>query len=133
MPRFFFYLPRFPADGDSSSENRADTAATDPVDGNFVLAQRAVDPDVCESSCPSPAKDQTDRCARYDPGQPFDIERYADSILVTSYRSDGIPSVSELERAMRRVKRRVRTVVYDRYQYALSTNRKSREVLLIGD
>lgn len=60
------------------------------------------------------------------------FERFAESILVVSYRSDGVPSVSELEARLARVKPTVSVIEGDRYQYALSTNRKSKEVLLIG-
>jgi len=61
------------------------------------------------------------------------FERFADSTLVMSYRSDGIPSRSQLLRAMKRVKPTVR--VYHpkkRYRYVLSTNRRGTELLLIG-
>jgi len=60
------------------------------------------------------------------------FHRFADSILVVSYRSDGHPSVDQLHELLAEVKPRVRVATLDRYQYALSTNRKSREVLLIG-
>ena len=60
------------------------------------------------------------------------FERFADSILVVSYRSDGIPSTEELSDMLRKVKPRVHLITGDRYQYALSTRRHSREVLLIG-
>lgn len=61
------------------------------------------------------------------------LERFAKSILVLSYRSDGIPGRAELVRLMKRVKANVR--VYEpprRYQYVLSTNRRSTELLLVG-
>ncbi len=60
------------------------------------------------------------------------FERYRDSILAVSYRSDGIPSIEELEAMLRRCKRRVEVHRHGNYQYALSTNRRSQEVLLIG-
>lgn len=60
------------------------------------------------------------------------FERFADSLLVVSYRNDGIPSIKELETLLSGVKRNVRTITGDRYQYALSTRRSTREVLLIG-
>jgi len=60
------------------------------------------------------------------------LERHRDSILVISYRSDGIPSESELLDLLRAFKQDVRCVEYGAYQYALSTNRRSRELLLIG-
>jgi len=61
------------------------------------------------------------------------LERFADSTLVMSYRSDGVPSRDELIAEMKRVKPSVR--VYEpprRYQYVLSTNRRSTELLLVG-
>jgi len=60
------------------------------------------------------------------------FERYADSILVVSYRSDGIPSEHELAAMLRRVKGNVRVLHYGGYKYALSKNGASREMLLIG-
>lgn len=58
--------------------------------------------------------------------------RYRNSILVVSYRSDGIPSIDELVQMLREVKRQVRVIDGPLHQYALSTNSKSSEVLLIG-
>jgi adenine-specific DNA-methyltransferase len=60
------------------------------------------------------------------------FEKFCDSILAVSYRSDGIPTIDELAAAMKRFKRRVRVVELGSYQYVLSTNRRSREVLIIG-
>jgi len=60
------------------------------------------------------------------------FERFRDSHLVVSYRSDGIPTIEELSRLLRNVKRRVRVIEGERYQYVLSTRRKTREALLIG-
>jgi adenine-specific DNA methylase len=58
--------------------------------------------------------------------------RYADSILVVSYRSDGCPSTEQLAELLAEVKPRVRVVRQDGYQYVLSKNQRSREVLLIA-
>jgi adenine-specific DNA methylase len=58
--------------------------------------------------------------------------RHAQATLVVSYRSDGIPSESELTALLRRFKPRVELLHYGKYQYALSKNRRSRELLLIG-
>jgi len=58
--------------------------------------------------------------------------RYRGSILVVSYRSDGVPSIEELAAWLGDVKRSVRVIDSNRYQYVLSKNRSSREVLLIG-
>ena len=60
------------------------------------------------------------------------FERFADSILVVSYRSDGIPSVDELAALLGRFKRHVQRLRYGDYRYVLSTNARSGEVLLIG-
>ncbi|NOT01087.1 MAG: DNA methyltransferase [Phycisphaerales bacterium] len=60
------------------------------------------------------------------------FERFADSILVVSYRSDGVPTIDELQAMLKRCKRDVRVIEHARYQYVLSTNRRSHEVLLIG-
>lgn len=60
------------------------------------------------------------------------FDRFRDSILVVSYRSDGIPSIEELTEMLSDVKRHVRLIDGPTYQYVLSTNRRSREVLLIG-
>jgi len=58
--------------------------------------------------------------------------RFQNSILVVSYRSDGIPSIDELVEILRRYKSKVQVERYGQYKYALSTNGKSEEVLLIG-
>lgn len=58
--------------------------------------------------------------------------RYRHSILIVSYRSDGIPSIDELAIMLRNVKQHIRVIDGPVYQYALSTNLRSREVLLIG-
>jgi adenine-specific DNA methylase len=56
---------------------------------------------------------------------------YKDSILVVSYRSDGIPSVEDLETILKRYKSNVKEVKRKSYKYALSNN-QSEEILLIG-
>lgn len=58
--------------------------------------------------------------------------RLADSTLAVSYRSDGIPSVDELVALIQSFKPRVAVHTHHRYRYALSTNRRAREVLIIG-
>jgi adenine-specific DNA methylase len=60
------------------------------------------------------------------------FQRFRDSILVISYRSDGIPSEAELVALLRKYKRRVRAEHYGQYKYVLSTNSESKEILLIG-
>jgi len=60
------------------------------------------------------------------------FRRFADGILVVSYRSDGIPSPEELTALLRAVKPRVSVHFCDRYRYALSTNKHAKEMLLVG-
>jgi adenine-specific DNA-methyltransferase len=58
--------------------------------------------------------------------------RFADAMLVVSYRNDGIPSIEEIRTMLKKFKRRVVVHEHTRYQYALSTRRQTREALLIG-
>jgi adenine-specific DNA methylase len=60
------------------------------------------------------------------------VRRYRQSIIVISYRSDGIPSEEELTSLLKKYKRTVRTEYYGHYKYVLSTNSKVKEILLIG-
>ena len=60
------------------------------------------------------------------------FRRFQDSILVVSYRSDGIPSETELVSLLKRYKSHIRVEHFGQYKYVLSTNSKSREILLIG-
>ncbi len=60
------------------------------------------------------------------------IERFRESTVAISYRSDGIPSVAELVAMLQRHKRHVVVHRHARYQYVLSCNRKSMEVLIVG-
>jgi adenine-specific DNA methylase len=61
------------------------------------------------------------------------FERFADSILVVSYRSDGVPSPEELTALMRCFKSNVSLhTLKGNYTYVLSTNRKSTEILVVG-
>lgn len=59
------------------------------------------------------------------------FEKFKDSILVVSYRSDGIPSITELENLLKKYKPNVEELKRKSYKYVLSTNH-SEEVLLIG-
>ncbi|MBI5141162.1 MAG: DNA adenine methylase [Nitrospirae bacterium] len=59
------------------------------------------------------------------------FEKFRNSILVVSYRSDGIPSVDELVRMLRRHKNSVEEIQRKNHKYVLSVN-QSEEVLLIG-
>lgn len=60
------------------------------------------------------------------------FKKFQNSILVVSYRSDGIPSIEELEDLLCRYKRTVHEIKRKDYKYALSTN-ELEEVLLIGE
>ena len=60
------------------------------------------------------------------------FDRYSDSTIVVSYRSSGIPEISELKRQLERHKKFVSVSYKEGYQYALSPNKANDEVLLIG-
>lgn len=60
------------------------------------------------------------------------FEKFQDSILVISYRSDGIPSEQELVSLLKKYKNEVYIEHYGQYKYVLSNNSKSKEILLIG-
>ena len=60
------------------------------------------------------------------------FQRYQDSILVVSYRSDGIPSGDELVSLLKKYKARVRVEYFGQYRYVLSTNSEAQELLLVG-
>lgn len=60
------------------------------------------------------------------------FRRYQDSILVVSYRSDGIPSKKEIEALLKQYKSKVDVLHYGQYKYVLSTNGRSEELLFIG-
>ncbi|MGQ9585412.1 MAG: DNA adenine methylase [Anaerolineae bacterium] len=60
------------------------------------------------------------------------FQRFRRSILVVSYRSDGIPSEAELVSLLSQYKGHVRVEHYGQYKYVLSTNSDSKELLLIG-
>jgi adenine-specific DNA-methyltransferase len=59
------------------------------------------------------------------------FQHFADSIVVVSYRSDGLPTVDELVTMLKRVKPYVE-VDASPHQYALSTRRDTKQVLLVG-
>jgi len=61
------------------------------------------------------------------------FHKFRDSILVVSYRSDGIPSEEELVGMLKAVKRKVTIVRYGPYRYVLSKNGESKEILFIGE
>lgn len=61
------------------------------------------------------------------------IEHFHASVLVVSYRSDGIPFPDELVSMLKRAKGRVEVVGDRRRQYALSTRRRTRELLFVAE
>ncbi len=60
------------------------------------------------------------------------FKRYQNSIIVVSYRSDGIPSEPELVFLLKQYKRNVHVERFGQYKYVLSTNSESGEILLVG-
>ncbi len=60
------------------------------------------------------------------------FKKYKDSILVVSYRSDGIPSPEKLQSLMNKYKKNVYEAFRSEYKYALSKNNDSKEILLVG-
>ena len=60
------------------------------------------------------------------------FQKFQKSILVVSYRSDGIPTELELESLLKKYKHNVRVEHFGNYKYVLSTNSGSKEILLIG-
>ncbi|MDT8303413.1 MAG: hypothetical protein RQ760_18180 [Sedimentisphaerales bacterium] len=59
------------------------------------------------------------------------FEKFKDSIMVISYRSDGVPSIEDLINMLKKYKANVKELKRKNYKYVLSTN-NSEEVLLIG-
>jgi adenine-specific DNA methylase len=59
------------------------------------------------------------------------FEKFRDSTLVVSYRSDGIPPIDELKMLLGEYKDNIKEVRFDKYKYVLSNNH-SQECLLIG-
>ncbi len=60
------------------------------------------------------------------------FNKFQNSILVISYRADGIPSIEELLNLLKKYKQNVNELKRKNYRYVLSTNH-SEEVLLIGE
>ena len=58
--------------------------------------------------------------------------KHKDSILVVSYRSDGIPSPEKLQSLMKKYKKNVYEAFRSEHKYVLSKNGDSKEILLIG-
>lgn len=59
------------------------------------------------------------------------IAKYKDSLLVVSYRSDGIPTIEEILGLLEKYKNYVQCLRYENYKYALS-NSDSHEMLFIA-
>ncbi|MBD3287801.1 DNA methyltransferase [candidate division KSB1 bacterium] len=60
------------------------------------------------------------------------FSHFRKSHLVISYRSDGIPAVDNLIKMIKSYKKHCKLFVYKNYQYVLSTNNNSHEILLIA-
>lgn len=60
------------------------------------------------------------------------FSHFQDSILVISYRSDGIPTQDELLGLLKKYKPNVELLRFGQYKYVLSTNKKSEELLFIA-
>lgn len=60
------------------------------------------------------------------------FSKFRDSIIVVSYRSDGIPSETELVQLLKKYKQSVSVNHFGTYKYVLSKNGESKETLLIG-
>jgi adenine-specific DNA methylase len=60
------------------------------------------------------------------------FDRFQSSIIVASYRSDGIPAEEDLVALLKQYKRTVRVERCAQYKYVLSTNSEAHEILLIG-
>ncbi|MEA3310477.1 MAG: DNA adenine methylase [Chloroflexota bacterium] len=58
---------------------------------------------------------------------------YQESILVVSYRSDGIPTGEEILGLLQQYKSQVRVAQYGQYKYVLSRNKHSQELLFIAE
>ena len=60
------------------------------------------------------------------------IKKYRDSIIVISYRNDGIPSETQLLEIIKNYKRKVYEIKSKEYKYVLS-NKTSKEILFIAE
>jgi adenine-specific DNA-methyltransferase len=58
--------------------------------------------------------------------------RFKDSIIVVSYRSDGIPGETALVHLLKQYKSTVQVKRYGQYKYVLSKNDDSDEILIVG-
>lgn len=60
------------------------------------------------------------------------FHKFEKQIIVISYRSDGLPTISDLESMLKQIKKSVKIFYKKNYKYVLSKNGDSSEVLLIG-
>ena len=60
------------------------------------------------------------------------IEKFKDSILIISYRSDGVPTIEEISNVLEKYGKKVTIETID-YQYVLSKKQDLKEVLIIGE
>ena len=60
------------------------------------------------------------------------IKKFQNSILVISYRSDGVPTIEEIADILKKYGKRVQIETID-YQYVLSKKQNLQEVLIIGE
>ena len=60
------------------------------------------------------------------------INKFSKSIIAISYRNDGIPSISELVKMTKQVKKHVEVFTMSNFQYVLSKNKNSKEILIVG-
>lgn len=60
------------------------------------------------------------------------LEKFKNSLVAISYRSDGIPSENELVEMLKKVKQNVKIIYYGEYKYVLSKNGNSKEILILG-
>lgn len=60
------------------------------------------------------------------------FDRFAGSTIAVSYRSDGIPEIDEIVALLAEHKASVEVHTFGEYTYALSTNRRSKEVLILA-
>ena len=61
------------------------------------------------------------------------FKKFADSILVVSYRSDGIPSDTDLMSLLKKYKNKVIELNRKNYKYVLSNNGESQELLFVAE
>jgi len=59
------------------------------------------------------------------------IKKFKESIIVISYRSDGMPTIEEISKILKKYKKSVEIESID-YQYVLSKKQELKEVLIIG-